>query len=76
MNSKITDHGLKEIKEFNNLGVLNLRGTQITDAGLKEFKDFRRLYSVFLGDTQVTDTGFNELKNSTIDSPGRKMNAA
>jgi hypothetical protein len=36
--SRITDAGLKELKELKGLKTLHLAGTQITDAGMKDLK--------------------------------------
>jgi hypothetical protein len=37
-NTKVTDAGLKELKEFKNLQWLGIRGTHVTFRGLKELQ--------------------------------------
>ncbi|HKB38219.1 MAG TPA: hypothetical protein VKD72_17355, partial [Gemmataceae bacterium] len=59
--TKVTDAGLKELKELKNLRTLNLGGTGITDAGLKKLKEFKSLQGLNLMDTKVTDAGVKEL---------------
>src|ERR1700693_1879482 len=61
--TKITDAGLKQLKELKELRELNLADTKITDAGLKELKDLKSLRTLCLWDTQVTDAGLKELKD-------------
>jgi RNA polymerase sigma factor (sigma-70 family) len=58
----VTDAGLKEIKDLNELRVLRLGGTAVTDAGLKELKGLKELRHLGLAGTQVTDKGLKELK--------------
>jgi hypothetical protein len=61
-NTKVTDAGLKHIKELNQLIVLSLGNTQVTDAGLKELKGLKQLLLLDLEETKITDTGLKELK--------------
>ena len=60
--TKITDAGLKELKELKGLRALNLTSTQITDAGLKDLKELRGLRFLALDRTQITDAGLKDLK--------------
>src|SRR5262249_22360996 len=60
--TKITDAGLKELKELKSLETLNLLNTMVTDAGLKELKELKSLQTLGLRDTKVTDMGVKELK--------------
>lgn len=60
--TNVTDAGLKELKNLNNLTSLILNGTKVTDAGLKELKAIKELTVLSLGSTKVTDAGLNELK--------------
>jgi internalin A len=60
--TKVTDAGLKELREFKSLRTLDLAYTQVTDAGLKELKELKSLQSLSLENTQVTDAGLKELK--------------
>src|SRR5436190_10403928 len=55
--AKITDAGLRELKDFKNLRELNLSSTKVTDAGLKELKLFKNLQRLALGGTGVTNAG-------------------
>jgi CHAT domain-containing protein/tetratricopeptide (TPR) repeat protein len=59
---RLTDAGLKELKELKSLERLGLNGTQVTDAGLKELRELKSLQDLDLGGTQVTDAGLTELK--------------
>ena len=61
--NKVTDAGLKELKDLKQLTALNLGNTQVTDAGLKELKDLKQLTYLDLGSTKVTDAGLKELKD-------------
>ena len=61
-NSKITDAGLKVLKEFKGLKTLVLDNTEITDAGLKELKELKNLQTLELGVPNITDAGLKELK--------------
>jgi internalin A len=55
--TKVTDTGLKQLKQLNNLRVVCLCRTGVTDTGLKELKKLRRLKTLCLQDTEVTDLG-------------------
>jgi hypothetical protein len=60
--TKVTDAGLKHLKELKELRSLDLSGTQVRDAGLKELKELKELRSLDLSDTEVRDAGLKELK--------------
>src|SRR5262245_37392912 len=60
--TKVTDAGLRELKELKSLQLLNLSGTKVTDAGLKELKELKSLRSLYLRHTKVTDAGVKELQ--------------
>jgi internalin A len=60
----VTDTGLKELKEFKQLTLLDLGHTLVTDAGMKELKEFKHLAYLKLADTLVTDEGLKELKEA------------
>ena len=63
--NKITDKGLKEVAQLQQLTSLNLSGCfQITNAGLKELAKLQKLNSVHVGGpfTKITDTAMTELK--------------
>src|SRR5215475_10522525 len=60
--TKITDAGLKELKELKNLQEVVLFRTAITDAGLKELKELKSLQWLHLGFTKITDAGLKKLK--------------
>src|SRR5262249_47050285 len=58
--TKVTDAGLKELKELKNLRELNLGDTQVTGAGLKELKELKNLQGLDLSYGEVTDVGLKE----------------
>ena len=60
-NTQITDAGLKEVAQLQQLAGLYLRNTQITDAGLKEVAKLQKLDFIDLSETQITDEGLTEL---------------
>jgi Leucine-rich repeat (LRR) protein len=62
--TRVTDAGLKELKEFKNLETLYLSRTMVTDAGLKELKELEHLPMLFLSNTKVTDAGKKELQSA------------
>ena len=41
--TRITDDGIKELKDFKNITTLNLFRTQITDAAMAELKEMKNL---------------------------------
>src|SRR5438270_435213 len=59
----VTDAGLKELKDLEQLTSLYLAYTKVTDAGMKELKDLKQLTSLNLAETNVTDAGLKELKH-------------
>jgi len=61
-NVRVTDAGLKELKELKSLQTLDLSETKVTDAGLKELKEIKSLQTLYLWNTKVTDAGLKELK--------------
>jgi hypothetical protein len=61
--SKITDAGLKELRDFRNLRALNLTcAAGVTDAGAKELKGCTGLRELHLVNTGVSDAGLAELR--------------
>jgi Leucine-rich repeat (LRR) protein len=60
--SKVTDAGLKELKNLKNIQEFDLWDTQLTDEGLKELKDLTNLKVLRVLGTKVTDKGLKELK--------------
>jgi hypothetical protein len=61
-NTKLTDLGVKELKELKQLTRLMLSDTPVTDAGLKDLKELKQLTTLYLGSCKVTDTGLKDLK--------------
>ena len=59
---KITDAGLRELKELKGLQQLSLYSERITDAGLRELKEIKSLQKLTLGSDKITDAGLRELK--------------
>src|SRR5947209_13191588 len=53
--SKVTDGGLKELKDLKHLTSLNLGWAKVTDVGLKELKELKQLTSLSITYTSVTD---------------------
>ena len=68
--AQVTDAGLKELKDLNQLTSLDLHQTQVTDAGLKELKDLKQLTSLNVYETQVTANGVADLQKAL---PGCKI---
>jgi len=66
-NSKVTDKGLRYLKDWNNLSSLNLHNIQITDKGLQHLKDLH-ITELDLGNTKVTDKGVKYLKGMPLES--------
>jgi len=60
--TKVTDAGMKDVKELNGLRILSLKGTRITDAGMKELKELNSLRVLSLEGTLVGDAGLKYLK--------------
>ena len=65
--TKITDAGLKHVKELKSLHTLDLRLTKVTDAGLKELKECKSLQRLTLFETLVTRVGLRELEAARPD---------
>jgi len=65
MGDKVTDAGLRNLKEFKSLQELWFYDPKITDASLKELKDLKEIKSLWaLGfqNTRITDAGLKDLK--------------
>jgi WD40 repeat protein len=60
--TKITDHGLSELKSLSKLRVLVLDNTTISDSGIKELAGLTALQQLRLRDTKITDAGLKELR--------------
>jgi len=63
--SKITDAGLKHLKEFTELKELFLNNTDITDAGLVHLKGLANLELLIIRKTKITDAGVMHLNGLT-----------
>ena len=61
--TRVTDTGLKELKEFKSLTTLNLYCTRVTFAGVTELKGLKNLTTLELCGTQVGDAGCEEMKD-------------
>jgi internalin A len=61
--TKVTDAGLKELKELKQLTSLNLGATKVTAAGVKELKELKQLTSLDLTWTWGTAAVLKELKD-------------
>jgi hypothetical protein len=60
--SKVTDKGLKHLKELTKLQSLYLAANKVTDEGLKHLKGLTSLETLHLSNTKVTDAGLEHLK--------------
>jgi Leucine-rich repeat (LRR) protein len=63
--TQITDLGLKQLRELNELQYVDLSDTGITDAGLDSFKDKSQLQMLNLSGDQITDAGLKDLHGSS-----------
>ena len=62
LGSKVTDAGLKDLMDCDNLTSLALSDTSVTDAGLKDLKGIKNLTYLSLG-SKITDAGLRDLKD-------------
>lgn len=60
--TRITDDGLRHLKDYPRLIVLNLSQTAISDAGLKHLTGLSRLQEIVIDRTKVTIEGIQELR--------------
>jgi internalin A len=65
--TKVTDAGLKDFKDFPHLSSLDISGTEVTDAGLKNLQDFKKLRSPYIEKTKVTDAAVADLQKALPD---------
>jgi internalin A len=64
--TKVTDAGMKELRDLTNLQELVLGSTKVTDVGLKELKELNSLKKLcFDSCPKVTDAGMKELAGLT-----------
>jgi Leucine-rich repeat (LRR) protein len=61
--TRVTDTGLKELKDLKALKDLDVSATVLTDVGLKELKGLKNLEDLSLYGTRVTDAGVKDLKD-------------
>ncbi len=62
--SGLTNASLKELAEFKELQLLDLRNTPVTDAGLKELVGLKGLKTLLYGGSKVTQEGLTELRKA------------
>jgi hypothetical protein len=62
IDTKLTDAGLKHLRELTRLYALYLSGTQVTDAGLEDLKGLSRLELLDLVNTKITDAATAKLR--------------
>ncbi len=60
--TQITDEGLSQLANLENLEELDLQNTQVTDAGLEHLYGLSHLKEIHLSGTEVTDAGIAALK--------------
>ena len=58
---QITDEGVSELVNLENLHTINLRGTKVTDQGVSALAGCIRLHTINLRSTNVTDQGVSAL---------------
>jgi hypothetical protein len=63
--TNVSDDGLKNISNLENVRVLSLDGSQVTDAGMGHLAGLESLEILDLSDTAVTDAGLAHLKGLT-----------
>ena len=59
--TEITDEGIEQLAEADNLEVLDLGGTEVTDDGIEQLAEIDKLEELFLQGTEVTDEGVANL---------------
>jgi internalin A len=64
-NTRMTDAGLKHLRNLPNLSTLWLQGTRVTDAGMPDVAAHSQLTSLSLGGTEVSDAGLARLCDLT-----------
>ena len=62
-NTKLSDNGLKEMKNLRKLKGLDLSHSALSNAGLSGLKDLTNLVQLDMSYTNVTDTDLKELRN-------------
>jgi hypothetical protein len=60
--SKVSDAGIRELKDATNIHSLKVDGTVITDEGLATIASMTELVELSLSNTRVTDSGLRRLK--------------
>jgi len=62
--SKISDAGIKYLKQMRALDTLYLSDTAVTDAGLNEFElqSHPKLHALYIGGAEITDKGLEKLQ--------------
>jgi internalin A len=63
--TRIVNAGLKRLRTFTKLTMLNFNETGLGDDGVREIARFKSLTALFLRNTQITDAGLNQLTGLT-----------
>jgi serine/threonine protein kinase/Leucine-rich repeat (LRR) protein len=63
-NEKVTDEGLRNLKDCHTIRAINVSNTPITDAGLAHLKDLKNLELLWASATGITDAGLVHLQNA------------
>ena len=58
---RITDSGLKHLRNFKRLEVLHMMGAPLTDRGVDELVRFKKLRQLDISESRITDAGFLRL---------------
>jgi len=64
--TRVTDAGLRHVRQFPETKVLGLGETNITDAGLAHLVHLRELQLLYLQDTNISDAGLRQLRALTM----------
>ena len=73
-NSRVDDEGLKSLRRFKRLAVLNLGRTSISDGALSALHELNHLERLVLHETPITVWGVHDFERKTT-SPSLKIEA-
>ena len=70
INTKVTDVGVRELKELKGLRTLYLDETQITDGCLEDLKEMKGLKALYLSRTRISEQGLQALSWALPETKG------